>query len=1286
MKLLKQKPRQTLNPAYRRQRPGRTEINLFKANLLTLLDKIDESESEEHLKNQVRDFLRDTYYKETNEVNTKGRQDLAIYTGKTNESKVGVIIEAKRPKNVNEWFKGDSANCKAFQELVLYYLRERANLKNLDIKYLIATNIYEWYIIEASYFEHLFFSNKTFLKDFVEFDKKQKVTTNTELFYNSIAKPFIDAIDKTIPCAYFNIKDFEKTLRNKDKKEDANLIALIKILSPQHLLKLEFADDSNSLKESFYKELLHIIGLEERKEGGKYIIDRKLEGKRNEGSLIENAINMLETEDPLHKITDLSVYGSTREERIYNIALELCITWINRILFLKLLEGQLQNYHQKNPEYLFLNSEIIPNYDELHKLFHQVLAKTLDERKKISFALSEKYKRVPYLNSSLFDISKLEDATIKINSLDNDHTLELIPTTVLKEIKKKNQGLKALDYLFRFLNAFDFSSEGGEEIQEDENRTLINASVLGKVFEKINGYKEGSIYTPGFITMYMCNRAIRAAVIQKFKDKYNWKIEEFVDLKNYLKDRRTTKEILEDNALINSIRICDPAVGSGHFLVSSLNEIIAIKSELGLLADKSGDRLSDYQIVIAQDELIVTDQNGNDFKYEISNGKPLNKEMQRLQKALFEEKQTIIENCLFGVDINPNSVKICGLRLWIELLKNAYYKENTNFQELETLPNIDINIKCNNSLISRFALDADLSKALKSIKYNIEAYRGFVNDYKNAKSREVKREIEVIIDGIKNDFKTEIGKNDPKQIKLSKLSGDLFNLVNQTQIFDQDAKQKKTQKEKKEKLEADIKKLAQQIEEIKTNAVYKNAFEWRFEFPEVLNNKGEFEGFDLIIGNPPYISAMEMKKSLSESAYKILKQDFETAKGTVDLFIYFFEKGIKLLKSKGQLAYITPNRYLSASYGEALREFLFNKTKINEIVDYSHVKVFKEASTYPVVTSLTYEKSESKIYDFSIGKYDDVNSKINYKTVDSEKLNFLEGYIWGYLLNDKMKITEQVINSSVSINECAIINATSTASEADEYHDLINEKKGFKLINTGTIDRYKSLWGSESLTDKGEKYLTPYLPKDNDKISKNRKELYNSSKIILAKIAITTEAFYDAKGEYASVNTNCFHSFKNDYNPKYILAWLNSKLFQYTFECFFEGLKMQGGYLLYSSPNVSKMFIKKPSESDQKTFASIVDYIVFAHSINNQLYPQFFERLIDALVYELYLPDAMKNANCEVIKHLTKLPALEFDSDDKNLKIIERVYKELSDPKNPLSASMLKLLNVEEVNIIEGRT
>ena len=207
----------------------------------------------------------------------------------------------------------------------------------------------------------------------------------------------------------------------------------------------------------------------------------------------------------------------------------------------------------------------------------------------------------------------------------------------------------------------------------------------------------------------MCRETIRKAVIQKFNETKDWNCKDIDSLYDKIEDRQ------EANNIINSLKICDPAVGSGHFLVSALNEMIAIKNDLKVLQDRDGKRLKEYHFEVVNDELIVTDEDGELFEYN-----PTNKESQRIQETLFHEKQTIIENCLFGVDINPNSVKICRLRLWIELLKNAYYK---NENELETLPNIDINIKCGNSLISRFELDADLKKALKSSKWTIDSYR-----------------------------------------------------------------------------------------------------------------------------------------------------------------------------------------------------------------------------------------------------------------------------------------------------------------------------------------------------------------------------------------------------------------------------------------------------------------------------------------------------------------------------------------------------------------------------------
>ncbi|NCU37386.1 class I SAM-dependent DNA methyltransferase, partial [Candidatus Falkowbacteria bacterium] len=462
------------------------------------------------------------------------------------------------------------------------------------------------------------------------------------------------------------------------------------------------------LDKRFYSEMLHIIGLNETKEGSKKLIGRNKEDLRNSGSILEDAMIQLDSLDKIGRLEKPRQFGETHQERLFNVALELSITWLNRILFLKLLEAQLITYHdsprssaKSDESYAFLNIKKVKSYDDLNSLFFQVLARKSDERNP---DVKQVFEKVPYLNSSLFEPTEIEQVTLFISNLRDDKTIPILPSTVLKDEhgKKRTGSLNTLEYLFAFLSAYDFSSEGSEKIQE-ENKTLINASVLGLIFEKINGYKDGSFFTPGFITMYMCRETIRKAVVQKFNETKHWNCKNLDDLYDKIDDRR------EANEIVNSIKICDPAVGSGHFLVSALNEIIAVKNDLRILQDRDGKRLKEYQVEVVNDELIVTDDDGELFGYN-----PKSKESQRIQEALFHEKQTIIENCLFGVDINPNSVKICRLRLWIELLKSAYYKNAT---ELETLPNIDINIKCGNSLVSRFALDADLKQALKSSRW-----------------------------------------------------------------------------------------------------------------------------------------------------------------------------------------------------------------------------------------------------------------------------------------------------------------------------------------------------------------------------------------------------------------------------------------------------------------------------------------------------------------------------------------------------------------------------------------
>ncbi len=947
MKINIQKPRLALNKAFLKIKPNRKDIELFKTNLISLLDQMNENESEEHHKNIVSKFLDTTYYNGYHYINTKGRNDLVIHNGKDAKSSVGVIIEAKKPTNKAEMLRTENLNTKAFQELVLYYLRERVTHKNLEIKHLVATNIYEWFIFDANTFEKLFANNKTLVKQFTDFEEGRLSGKTTDFFYKEIAEPFIAAITQEINFAYFDIRNYDKTIRNDDKKDDKELIALYKLLSPEHLLKLPFLNDSNSLDKQFYTELLHIIGLAEIKDGSKKLIERKKAGQRNEASLLENAIMQLDSIDKINRLDNPSLYGDDKQERLFNVGLELSITWVNRILFLKLLEAQLIAYNNGDKSFSILTIEKLKDYDDINSLFFQVLAKLPEER---SQSVQKVFDKVPYLNSSLFEPTDLEHACLFINQLENDKKLPILSSTVLKDKtgKKRTGELNAIEYIFDFLDAYDFASEGSEDIQED-NKTLINASVLGLIFEKINGYKDGSFFTPGFITMYMCRETIRRAVLQKFKDTKNWDCATLDEL--YNKIDNTT----EANSIINSIKICDPAVGSGHFLVSALNEIITVKNDLKILQDREGKRLKEYHVEIANDELVITDEDGKPFKYN-----PNSKESQRVQEALFHEKQTIIENCLFGVDINPNSVKICRLRLWIELLKNAYYKTDViasaakQSPALETLPNIDINIKCGNSLISRFPLDADLKDALKKSKskWTIDTYKLAVQTYREAKNKEEKRDMERLIADIKNDFRSFISVNDPKIKLVNKKRGELFNLTQTQELFDSNTKKTKEWKKKVEDISKEIEKIETEIADIKNNKIYESAFEWRFEFPEVLNDDGDYMGFDVVIGNPPYMRVQEIQASqpLAKTYYET---NFKNAKSAYDLANIFFELAVNISSQKSSNAYIFPHKFFNSSSSEVFRDYLTEGKFIDKIAHFGANMIFEDADTYTCVTEFS---------------------------------------------------------------------------------------------------------------------------------------------------------------------------------------------------------------------------------------------------------------------------------------------------------------------------------------------
>jgi adenine-specific DNA-methyltransferase len=986
-------PREALNKAYLKVKPDGERIGEFKANLVGLIDLINETKSEEFHKNLIIEFLKKTYYGDRYFINTKENSDLVIHNQKGVESKVGVIFETKKPTKTNnaEMPKVDNLNAKAFQQLVLYFLRERVTYKNLDIRYLIVTNVYEWFIFDATIFEQLFFNDKALVSEFTDFVEKRLSGKKTDFFYKQIAEPAIKAVIDQIKFTHFDIRNYEKFLRNTDGQDDRELIDLYKLLSPEHLLKLPFTNDSNSLNKPFYNELLYIIGLAETKDGGKKLIGRVKDCDRNMGSLIENAINELDSSDKISQLKKPEEFGVADDERLFNVALRLAITWINRVLFLKLLEAQLLKYHGDDQNFAFLNLAKIKNYGDLNRLFFSVLAREHCDR---VAGVKEIFANVPYLNSSLFEPTDIEQQTISISNLASEN-LPIFGATVLADSngKRRSGELNALEYLFEFLGAYRFNKDELESGEEDSEK-LINSAVLGLIFEKINGYKDGSFYTPSFITMYMCRETIRRAVVQKFNEVKGWNCQGLDDLYERIEDKK------EANAIINSLKICDPAVGSGHFLVSALNEMIAIKSELRVLLDRTGKSLKDYRVEVRNDKLLVYDDEGKLFAYH-----PNNAEKQRVQESLFHEKQTIIESCLFGVDINPNSVTICRLRLWIELLKNAYYRVDGN---LETLPNIDINIKCGNSLISRFGLDVDVKQVLKKQKFSIEQYRNAVQTYRSAESKAQKREMETLITKIKAGFSSTLLAGDPKKVKLRQLQAELYSVENQTLLFEETKAEVKVREKKVNKLNNEIDKLTAEIEDIESGRLYENALEWRFEFPEVLNNNGDFVGFDIVIGNPPWGAKIE-----SNHLQHIKSINSDIIVRMIDSFMFFINLTFSLKSKSGIICQIVPDVILYQVDNEKLRDKIFKKHQL-EIAFNLGDSIFTDVARPSCIILIT-----SNITGFSfVGEYIARDGeKLSSKSLDKIETSFFEELpnkvittknIYGYKIINRIKGTKLI--------------------------------------------------------------------------------------------------------------------------------------------------------------------------------------------------------------------------------------------------------------------------------------
>ncbi len=1233
-----------LNPYYRKKPILEAELNEFTKALKdykTSLENNLKNNEDSLVANALSKFFENLHFECEIKSIHKGNSGIDLALKK--DKQIQVIIEAKLPHS-KEFFSQSKPNCKALHECILYYLRERKAL-NSSLKHIIITDFYRFYIFKVDLFEELFNKNKYFKEAFENFERKDShFKGNTDEFYKECEKllsseKYLDSITRkdlfdepSLKGVFIDLKP----ILEQEKPSFSKLKPLFKIFHKDFLLSEFNPNDANSLNNAFYKELLYILGLCESKQNSKLIIAKSEESKEEQGTFY-TAIN------------------SKLKEENFETILKLLILWLNRILFLKLIESNLVRFNDdKNLK--FLNFKKIPDFDKLSELFFEVLAKEKSTRKKSEFAY------LPYLNSSLFEKQSIEN-TLEISSLSNDLKLFYYKNTVLKDDKckaKKGQ-VGLLEYLFEFLDSFDFGSDD-EQSEILSQKELISSSVLGNVFEKLNGYKEGSFYTPSFITSYMCKESITKVVLDKFNAQFDLDAKDISELRKSLRkeDKKAQKELL------NSIKICDPAVGSGHFLVSALNVMLSIYDELNLFDEE-------FYLEVQNDEILITGRKGEFIEYK--RPKTPKDKAHLIQQELFHTKKDIIENNLFGVDINPNSCEITKLRLWIELLKHSFYQsfDDENYHDLKTLPNIDINIKCGNSLVSYFETGKSLNH-YPNIKERINKYKRIVKDYKEGFYTDknlIAKEIKNLQESFKNfclkdKFNKEIKQLTNGANEYSKKYGDFladehhdekFKSFFSKNMFEFSFDEKEATKEF-----ANLKKEYDNIFNLESN----HPFEWRFEFPEILDDDGNFKGFDLIIGNPPYIRQEELKELKPH-----LAKNYKVYKGTSDIYTYFYELGFNVLKENGILSFITSNKYTRAGYGEALREFLLKNVKVLEYTDLNGIKVFDSATVDTSI--LCFEKSKSKDNKFKylalsneilktcaydIGLYKDF-AEFSQNSLSKESFTFSDentsalkakierigtplkewygfniyrGILTGY--NEAFIITTEKRNEILANckdeaekeRTAKLIRKMLRGRDIKRYSYewaglwVINTHNGYKSkngekIEAINIEHYPSLKKHfdefyPQLEKRADKGLTPYNLRNCAYIEEFEKE-----KIVWAEM--TKEACFVYDNSNFFTNQTCYFFTHCDY--KYLLAILNSRLIVYYMQYISSHLGQ--GAFRWIRQYIEKLPIPKINSKNEKLadeLINLVDEILKAKEQDKNANTQELENKINSIVYKLY--------------------------------------------------------------------
>ncbi|WP_315563011.1 Eco57I restriction-modification methylase domain-containing protein [Segatella oris] len=891
----------------------------------------------------------------------------------------------------------------------------------------------------------------------------------------------------------------------------------------------------------------------------------------------------------------------------------------------KAWEGGDKAYMQKLVEHYKDNDRLLS--DVLELLFFN----TLNEARPDDIAnsrLGDNIK-IPYLNGGLFDKDALDNRNIDF------------PYSYFYE-------------LMEFFSEYNFTID---ENDPDDAEVGIDPEMLGHIFENLleDNKDKGAFYTPKEIVQYMCRETIVKYLKSHIDEQLYPAVETLikqgvVDVK--LQNKTNANEVYN---LLKTVKVCDPAIGSGAFPMGVLNVLYHARMQLyGFL--KSPEDFSHAKV-----------------------------------------KRDIIQNNIFGVDIEQGAVDIARLRFWLALVVDETIPQ--------PLPNLDYKIMCGNSLTYRYPMDIQIDDVLVEYNQNVsenqqlslELYKSMVYKYTNTSDHTRKAEFKAIIEKVKQTFKYKL--TDRELLKIKRLKKQLAD-YDSPMLFELSKAEKQKVKVLKKQLNTILKKQT----DIENSKIYENAFEWRFEFPALLDDIGTFTGFDVIIGNPPYGAKLTtFEKQMFKDKYA------DVHMRTPETFCYFTSLAFNLCKQeRAVVSYIVPNNILFQNENEKTRRLLAEEHTLVRAINLGD-NTFENADVPTCIFVANTEKTVN--YNIAYSDYRQFNVK-NIKwdekieDISIEKQKSVPAMVIG-MSNSDINILDSIRSHGVTIDAIAEEMASGISTGGDKIFRITkdvaierefeitalrkilvgSEIEKYNLVDTNNLIIYSTKQADIPQYPNIYKYLQPF----EEQLSKKREtqkgvlpwwclhwpryvNLFTEPKIIMRQTSDCIRCVYDEEGYFVLNSILVFKKNTEFFTYKYIATVLNSCVTDYMYK---KLTQEEGRTFAEVKPaNVRKLYIPKAENKEQELLETLYDYMAFLKNVDsaqvdkaigNEFVGEFFQQIIDGCVYELFFGEHMQERDINIIEYLFEyIKPFNDLSEESIITTISKAFDTLYKSDNPV--------------------